>query len=446
MNRQKIASLVLVCSVSCFYIPSFVQGEENWTQWRGVNNSGVASNSAPPLVWSESKNIRWKVAIDGNGSSTPIVHEDRVFLLSCIDTGIVDPTLPKPEDQPMRVFGIKHPNTEHKFVTICLDRTTGKELWREIAVQKVPHEGHHGDNDFASASPVVYGNRLFVWFGSAGFYCYNLDGKLLWQRDLGEAKMGAALGEGSSPVIYNDRVVVVRDHQGQSTIEALDIENGKTIWKKHRNEGNSWATPVIAEDDGVVQVITCASNFVRSYNLDDGAIVWQCSGLTGNATPCPILDDKHVIVMSGYQGHSAMRIPITETGDISSRDKVVWKETRGTPYVPSGVLFQGMLVYNQSNQGIITILDAKSGNVVMERTRLPGISNMYSSPVAANGHVYVVGRDGITLLLKPGSTLDVVASNRLDERFDSSPAIAGDELYLRGERFLYCIAEQARHE
>ena len=441
MNRQKIASLVLIFSLFGLYIPSFVQGEENWTQWRGANNSGFASNSSPPLVWSESKNIRWKVAIDGNGSSTPIVHEDRVFLLSCIDTGIIDPTLPKPEDQPMRVFGIKHPNTEHKFVTICLDRTTGKELWREIAVQKVPHEGHHGDNDFASASPVVFGNRLFVWFGSAGFYCYNLDGKLLWQRDLGKAKMGAALGEGSSPVVYNDRVVVVRDHQGQSTIEALDIENGNTIWKKHRNEGNSWATPVIAEVDGVVQVITCASNFVRSYNLDDGAIVWQCSGLTGNATPCPILDDKHVVVMSGYQGHSAMRIPITETGDISSKGRVVWKQTRGTPYVPSAVLFQGMLVYNQSNQGIITIIDAKSGNIVMERTRLPGISNMYSSPVGANGHVYVVGRDGVTLLLKPGSTLDIVATNRLDERFDSSPAIAGDELYLRGERFLYCIAE-----
>ena len=440
MNRKQIGcfAVILFCWLNGH---ADLKAEKNWTQWRGENNAGVAHNSAPPLVWSESQNIRWKVAIDGNGSSTPIVHDGRVFLLTCIDTGIVDPTLPKPEDQPMRVFGIKHPNTEHKYVTICLDRLTGAEIWREIAVQRVPHEGHHGDNDFASASPVVHGNRLFAWFGSAGLFCYDLEGKLLWQRDLGNVKMGASLGEGCSPVVYDDRLVIVRDHQGQSTIEALDVHDGKTIWRKHRDEGNAWATPVVAKYNGVVQVITCASNFVRSYNLEDGSVVWQCSGLTGNATPCPILDGNHVLVMSGYKGHSAMRIPITESGDISTSDKIVWQQTRGTPYVPSPVLFDGMLFYNQSNQGIWTVLNAQNGKIVMDRTRLPGISNMYSSPVAANGHVYVTGRDGTTLALKPGSVLNVVANNRLNERFDSSPAIAGNEIYLRGERFLYCIAE-----
>ncbi|MBA62917.1 MAG: hypothetical protein CMJ76_11185 [Planctomycetaceae bacterium] len=414
---------------------------DNWTQWRGANNTGVAQDSKPPLRWSEEENIRWKIAIDGNGSSTPIIFGDRIFLLTAIDTGIVDPSLPKPEDQPMRIFGIKHPNTEHQFVTICLDRKTGKELWREVAIQKVPHEGHHGDNDFASSSPVVKNGKLFSWFGSAGLFCYDLDGKLFWKRDLGQAKMGASLGEGCSPVVHKGRVIIVRDHQGQSAIEALDVNTGKTIWKKHRDEGNAWATPVIAEHNGTVQIITCASNFVRAYDLQDGSIIWQCSGLTGNATPCPILDGKDVLVMSGYQGHSAMRIPITRKGDISGKGQVIWKQDRGTPYVPSPVLYEGMLFFNQSNQGIWTVLNAASGEIVMDRTRLPGISNMYSSPIAANGHVYVTGRDGITLVLKPGTELKVQASNRLDERFDSSPAIAGDELYLRGEKFLYCISE-----
>ena len=185
---------------------------------------------------------------------------------------------------------------------------------------------------------------------------------------------------------------MVRDHQGQSTIEALSASSGNTLWKKPRDEGNAWATPVIAEYDGTTQVITAASNFVRSYDLKDGSLIWQCSGLTGNATPCPVLDGKHVIVMSGYKGHSVMRIPITHTGDISEMDKVVWKQTRGTPYVPSPVLYENMLFYNQSNQGIWTVLNATTGEVVMDRTRLPGIANMYSSPVAANGHVYVTGR------------------------------------------------------
>ncbi len=414
---------------------------ENWTQWRGNHNTGVAESSSPPITWDENRNVRWKVAIDGNGSSTPIIFGQRIFVLTAIDTGIIDPTLPKPEDQPMRVFGIKHPNTEHQFAVICLDRKTGKELWREVAIQKVPHEGHHGDNDFASSSPVVADGKVFAWFGSAGFYCYDLDGNLLWKRDLGIAKMGAALGEGCSPVFHNGKLIVVRDHQGQSTIEALSASSGNTLWKKPRDEGNAWATPVVAEYDGTTQVITAASNFVRSYDLKDGSLIWQCSGLTGNATPCPVLDGKHVIVMSGYKGHSVMRIPITHTGDISEMDKVVWKQTRGTPYVPSPVLYENMLFYNQSNQGIWTVLNATTGEVVMDRTRLPGIANMYSSPVAANGHVYVTGRAGTTLVLKPESTLSVVSSNSLDERFDSSPAIAGDELYLRGERFLYCIAK-----
>ena len=434
-----VAGIVFVLG---FFIGSYdLLAAENWAQWRGVRNTGFAENSRPPVSWSEESNIRWKVAIDGSGSSTPIIYGDRVFILTAIDTGIVDPTRAKPEDQPMRVFGIKHPNTEHQFVTICLDRQTGQELWREIAVQKVPHEGHHGDNDFASASPVVHDNKVFVWFGSAGLFCYDLDGLLLWKRDLGEVKMGAALGEGCSPVVHNGRVIVVRDHQGQSSIEALDSSTGKTYWKKHRDEGNAWATPVIAEYGGRVQVITCASNLVRSYNLEDGTLIWQCGGLTGNATPCPILDGSHVIVMSGYQGHSVMRIPITEEGDLTGADKVVWKHQRGTPYVPSPVLFDGMLFYNQSNQGIWTVLDATSGKIVMDRTRLPGISNMYSSPVAANGRIYVTGRNGLTLVLKPGTNLSIESSNRLDERFDASPSIAGDELYLRGEKFLYCIAK-----
>ena len=438
MSRQfyLLLLVVLVSNQS-----AILSAAENWVQWRGPNNQGVAHDSKPPTTWSEETNIRWKVSIEGKGSSSPIIHGNRVFVLTARDTGIVDPTRTKPEDQPMRIFGIKHPNTEHQFITICLARTTGKEIWREIAVQKVPHEGHHGDNDFASASPVVAGNKLYAWFGSAGLYCYTLDGKQLWKRDLGQARMGASLGEGCSPVVHDGRVIVVRDHQGQSYIEALDANSGKTVWKKHRDEGNAWATPVIAEHNGATQVITAASKFVRAYNLENGALIWQCSGLTGNATPCPIIDGKDVIVMSGYQGHSAMRIPITETGDISGQNKVVWSRDRGTPYVPSPVLYDGMLFYNQSNQGIWTVVDAKTGKTILERTRLPGINNMYSSPIAANGHIYVTGRDGLTLLLLPGKELKIVASNRLDERFDSSPAIAGNELYLRGEQFLYCIAE-----
>ncbi|MFK7768068.1 MAG: PQQ-binding-like beta-propeller repeat protein [Mariniblastus sp.] len=204
----------------------------HWHQWRGPNANGTSSTANPPLQWSEEKNVRWKVAIEGQGNASPIVWGDKVFLLSAINTGRVDPNAAKPEDQPKRVFGIKHPNTFYKFEVLCLDKNTGKELWRQTAIEKVPHEGTHHDADFASASPMTDGERLYCWFGSAGMYCYDLDGKKLWERDLGKAYIGASLGEGCSPVVYRDKLVIVRDQARQSSIEVLDSRSGKTFQSK----------------------------------------------------------------------------------------------------------------------------------------------------------------------------------------------------------------------
>ena len=306
---------------------------KNWHHWRGPEANGVSRTATPPIEWNEGKNIRWKVAIDGNGSSTPIIWEDKVFLLTAIDTGIVDPSLPKPEDQPDRVFGIKFPNTTYRFVVLCLDRETGKELWRRTATENIPHEGHHGDNDFASASPTTDGERLYCWFGSAGLFCYDLDGKKLWERDLGKAYMAASLGEGCSPVVHDGRLVVVRDQQRQSYIEVLDATSGKTLWRADRDEPNAWATPRVIEYSGRVQVITSASNMVRSYDLHSGKIIWQCRGLTGNVIPSPVVENDVVYCMSGYQGYSLLALPLSAEGDVSKGDAIVWKKDRATPYI-----------------------------------------------------------------------------------------------------------------
>ena len=192
--------LIVLFSLCCFEcLASQLQAQpfdevklKNWHQWRGPEANGVSRTATPPVKWSESKNIQWKVSIDGKGNSTPIIWDNKVFLLTAIDTGKVDPSLPKPEDQPKRVFGITYPNTTYTFVVLCLDRETGKELWRRTAIERIPHEGHHGDNDFASAAPTTDGQRLYCWFGSAGLFCYDLDGKKLWERDLGKAFVGAS--------------------------------------------------------------------------------------------------------------------------------------------------------------------------------------------------------------------------------------------------------------
>ncbi len=432
----------LLCVASQLQAQSFDEANsKNWRQWRGPEANGVSRTAKPPIQWSEDKNIRWKVAIDGKGSSTPIIWGNKVFLLTAINTGIVDPSFPKPEDQPRRVFGIIYPNTAYKFVVLCLDRQTGKELWRRTATQRVPHEGHHRDNDFASASPTTDGERLYCWFGSAGLFCYDLDGKKLWERDLGNVHTGASLGEGCSPVVYDGRVVIVRDHARQSTIEVLDAKTGQTKWMKDRDEPNAWATPRVLKHSGKTQVITAASNMVRSYDLNDGEIIWQCSGLTGNVIPAPVVEGDLVYCMSGYQGYSVLALPLSARGDISKSDKIAWSRRRGTPYIASPLLYDGMLYFNQSNQAILTCLDSKTGAAILERTRLPGLSNIYASPVAADGRVYITGRNGKTLVLKRSKKLQVIARNKVDDRTDTSPALAGNQLFLRGSKFLYCIEE-----
>ncbi len=414
----------------------------HWHQWRGPEANGVSRAANPPVEWSEDKNVRWKVAIDGQGNASPIIWGDKVFLLAAINTGRIDPSRSKPEDQPERVFGITYPNTFYKFDILCLDRNTGKELWRRTATELVPHEGTHHDSDFASASPTTDGERLYCWFGSAGMHCYDLDGLKLWERDLGKAYVGASLGEGCSPVLHQGKLVIVRDHARQSSIEVLDARTGKTLWKKDRDEPNAWATPRIVEHSGKTQVITAASNMIRSYDLDNGNIIWQCSGLTGNVTPCPIVEGDIVYCMSGYEGYSLLALPLNASGDISNSEKIVWSADVGTPYVPSPVLYDGTLYFTQSNQAILTAVDSRTGETLLKRSRLPAVSNIYSSPVGADGRVYFTGRNGATVVLQRSNKLDVLATNQLDDEFNASAAIAGRQLFLRGRKSLYCLEDR----
>ncbi|PHQ34896.1 PQQ-binding-like beta-propeller repeat protein [Rhodopirellula bahusiensis] len=432
-----ITSLLLSLSQSLTFGDS---PDGNWHQWRGPEATGVSRTADPPVQWSEDKNVKWKVDIDGKGTSTPIVWNDKVFLLSAIDTGVKDTSIPDPKDQPKtNFFNIKRPNTQHAFVVLCLDRESGKELWRRTAITKIPHDGAHNDNDFASASPTTDGKLLYSWFGSAGLYCYDLDGNKRWERDLGEAKVGSSLGEGCSPVLHDGKLVIVRDHAGQSSIEVLDAKTGDTLWQRERDEDNAWATPRVIRHSGKTQVITAASGAVRSYDLDSGEIIWQCSGLTGNVTPCPVIEGDYVICMSGYEGYAAMAIPLTETGDITGSEKILWKRDRGTPYIPSPLLYDGLLYYNQSNQSILTCVNAKSGERVFGPERIGQLSNIYASPVGAAGRVYITGRDGETLVLERSTEYTELATNHLDDRFDASPALAGNQLFLRGAKYLYCL-------
>ncbi len=325
---------------------------------------------------------------------------------------------------------------------LCLDRHTGKVLWRQTATKLIPHEGAHRDNNFASASPTTDGERLYCWFGSAGLFCYDLDGNKLWERNLGKIKMGASLGEGCSPVVHEGKIVIVRDHSRQSSIEVLNAKNGKLLWMVERHEKNAWATPAIVSHSGKTQVITTASGKVRSYDLNSGKVIWKCAGLTGNAIPCPVVEDDTVYCMTGYKGYSLMAIPLNAKGDITGSDKILWTKRRGTPYVPSPILYDGLLYFTQSNQALLSCVNAKSGKTYIDRTRLKGLTNIYASPVGADGRIYLNDRSGVTLVLKRSRELNIIAKNELGEQIVSSSALAGNQLFIRGRRFLYCISEK----
>lgn len=443
---MRIVKLTLLLSISLLSTTSASFATEpglhnQWTHWRGPEANGVAREAAPPLTWSETENVRWKVPVVGHGTTTPIILGDKIFLLTAVDTGRADPSLPKPEEQPKRPFDITFPNTTYEYVVLCLDRNTGRELWKKIAIEKIPHEGHHGDNSFASASPTTDGERLYAWFGGAGMYCYDLDGELLWKRDLGTVHTRLSFGEGCSPVVYRNQLIINRDNEDQSTITVLDSKTGKTVWSADRDEPSAWATPLVVEVNGTTQVITNASNRVRSYDLADGSLIWECGGQVGNVIPSPVTNGELVFCLSGYRGSAALAIPLDSSGDLTGSDKIAWSVSRGSPYVPSPLLYDGLLYFNKSNDAIISCVDAETGKVLIDQSRLPGVRRIYASPVGAAGRVYFVGRDGETTVLERAEELKVLATNQLDEGCETSPAIVGKQLFLRGKKHLYCLEE-----
>jgi outer membrane protein assembly factor BamB len=285
---------------------------------------------------------------------------------------------------------------------------------------------------------------VLAYFGSRGLYCYDMEGKLQWTQDFGDMKIANTFGEGSSPVLHGDTVVINWDNEGESFIAALDKNTGKTLWKTPREERTSWSTPLIVEHEGKFQVVTAATGKIRSYDLTTGKLIWETSGLFRNVIPTPVAGHGLVYCMSGYQGSALLAIRLGKTGDLADTDAIAWKHDKATPYVPSPLLYGDKLYFLSSNHGIVSCFDAVTGKAFYSEEVLPDVprSSVYASPTGAGGKVYLVSRTGPTHVIKHSEKLEVLASNKLDDHFDASPAIAGNELFLRGHQNLYCIAEK----
>ncbi len=410
--------------------------DSNWGQWRGPFATGVSRTANPPLEWSETKNIKWKVPIPGRSSSTPVSWGDRLFLLTAVaaDPATVAGLAPR---------GSVPAPSPHKFVVMAIDRNTGKTLWEKVAREETPHERHQENGTWASSSALTDGEVVIASFESRGLYAYDMNGTLVWQKDLGDKQMRSQFGEGSTPALFGRFLVYVWDHQGDSFIVALDKRTGEEIWRQPRKEIDTWATPLVVTVNGKAQVITPAMNQIQAYDLETGAPVWHTAGLTMNPIPSPVAEDGIAILMSGFRGNSLKAVKLAEAkGDITGTPALAWTYDRDTPYVPSPLLYDGVLYFLKTNNGILSVMDAKTGTPHYTLQRLEATPNVFASPVGASGRVYIVGRDGATLVLKHGPTFEVLATNTLDDGFDASPALVGNVLYLKGYRYLYAIAQQ----
>ena len=407
----------------------------NWGQWRGPLANGVSPNGTPPVEWSETKNIRWKVEVPGRGSGSPVVWGDRLYLLTAVPKGATGAAAHSPR-------GGVAPRVPHEYKVLAYDRRTGALAWERTAREETPHEASHQDNGtWASSSAITDGEHVIAYFESRGVHVYDMKGTKVWEKDLGDKQMRNEFGEGSTPVLFGNSLVIVWDHQGQSFIVSLDKRTGKELWRVNRDEIDTWATPLVVAVDGRHQVVVPAMNKIRSYDLETGAAVWDAPGTTMNVIPSPVAGKGMVFLTSGFRGNNLKAIRLSGSkGDLTGTPAIRWEINRDTPYVPSPLLYDDIIYILKTNNGLLSAFDAESGKPHYQVQRLEKAPNVFSSPVGASGRVYIAGREGTTVVLRHGPALQVLAENTLDDGFDASPAVVDHELFLRGTRFLYCIA------
>jgi outer membrane protein assembly factor BamB len=410
-----------------------------WPQWRGPLANGFAPHANPPVTWSEQENIRWKIALPGKAHSSPVVFGDCVFVMTAVPSG--EEQKPVFDDAPGVHDSVP---VTHRFayIVMAVKRADGRVLWQKVVREEWPHEGGHETGSPASNSPVTDGTRVYAFFGSRGLYCLDMSGEVKWQKDLGRMRTLHAHGEGSSPAIYGDTLIVNWDQEGDSFLYAFDKRTGEQKWRVGRDEKTSWSTPLVIEHDGRPQVVVSATKRVRGYDLTTGAEIWECAGLTDNVVSSPVYTAGLVIAGNSYYQQAMVAIRLAGAhGDITRTDRVAWRLNRLTPYVSSPLVYDDTLYFLRHNQNVLSRLDPSTGRPRGEPLRLEGIGDfIFSSPVAAANKIYVTGRDGVTVVLRADRENAQLAVNRLDDSFSASAALVEGELYLRGERYLYCIA------
>lgn len=441
--------LLLLCLLSAWSTVLVAQepnaSVDSWSSWRGPLGTGEAPEANPPVTWSETENIKWKTAIPGKGHSTPIVWDNLVFLTAAEPFG--EKVEPKYSGRPGAHDNLPV-SQRHRFLVIAVNRSDGSIAWQNEVHEELPLEGAHYTGSLTSASPVTDGERVYAHLGSYGLFCLDFQGNVLWEKQLGKMHTKHGHGEGASPVLHGETLIVNWDHEGDSFIAAFNTADGQEIWRVPRAEVTSWSSPIIVQHGSQTQVIVAGTHRVRAYDLKDGAVIWECGGLSNNVVATPVAADGMVVVGSSYEKRAMFGIRLEgASGDITGTENVAWFTRDRTPYVPSPLLYKDSVYYLRHYQNILSRRDVKTGEEVAGPFRLSGLRDIYASPVAADNRIYISDREGVTIVFShvedaSAEAPRMLAANRLEDDINASLALVGNQILIRSEKFLYCIEEE----
>lgn len=413
LRRFFTKSLFACALITLSLIPCSSLAEDNWPGWRGPDRNGIASEASAPIAWSNNEGIVWKKSLPGSGISNPIIWGNRVFVTS--------------SDGPR--------NSE--LHVICLSRETGEFEWHQRFWGSAPTLYHQTKSSMASPSPVTDGKRLYAFFGTGDIFCLTLSGELLWQRSLAE-EYGAfenRFAAASSPVLFEDELILQCDHYGLSYLLAIDTNTGENRWKSDRPEcWLSWSSPQIVTANGDPELIVCGSEKADAYDPRSGEKLWTVNGLARECVATPVSAQGLVYLASGPKV-STLAVRLGGRGELS-QDNVAWNQETASTFVPSAILV-GDEYFLVDDKGIGSCHDAQTGELIW-RKRIGG--NFTASPVAAGDKVYFTDEAGMTTILKAGiREFKVIGKNSIDEPVYASAAIAGGNLFVRTAERLYCI-------
>jgi outer membrane protein assembly factor BamB len=448
-RRRLAAGCVAAAALVVSATAASAAQERSWPSFRGPRASGVAVDARPPVTWDATTgaNLLWKAEIPGVGHSSPVVWGERVFVTTAVSSAEEAEFLHGRTDTSRSARDI----SPQSWRVYCLDRSNGDVVWQRTLHEGEPRTPRHLKASYANPTPATNGRQLVVFFGSEGLYALDLDGNLLWSRDLGTLDGGytplpdAHWGFASSPVIHEELVFVQGDAQNQSFLAAFDLGTGDPVWRVVRDEDTSWSTPTVVEGGGRTELVVSGTRHHVAYDPATGEELWRLAADAAVKIATPIAAQGMVLVGGGelaakprfyaVRRGASGTIP-TDEGKPSAA-LAWWNEAR--PHVVTPLAYEGVL-YVCTDSGILTLYDLSTGER-LNRVRVGNRSASFSaSPVAAAGKVYFAGEDGEVFVLRAGEEATLLAENPIGEVIFATPAISGDTLIVRGQRHLFALA------